>query len=127
MEEKPFTTGSYREFLESGKIMANRCRSCGNVHLPPRPICPRCGGRSLEWMEIEGRGTLQAFTVVHAPPKRLRGREPYATGIVKLEGGPSISGLILDVKRGEDINIGVEVEAVIVREEDGVKLCFRLV
>lgn len=127
MEEKPFTTSSYREFLESGKIMANRCRSCGNVHLPPRPICPRCGGRSLEWMEIRGRGTLQGFTVIHVPPTRLKGRQPYATGIVKLEEGPSISGLILDVKRGEDIDIGVEAEAIIVREGDGLKLCFRLV
>lgn len=127
MEEKPFTTGSYNEYLEAGRIMGNRCRGCGEVHLPPRPICSRCGGRSLEWMEIRGRGTIQAYTVVYVPPARMKGREPYATGIVKLEEGPSISGRILDVKRGEEINIGAEVEAVIVREDDGVKLCFRIV
>jgi uncharacterized OB-fold protein len=125
--EKPFTTDSYREFLESGKIMASRCMGCGKLHLPPRPICSKCGGRSMEWVEIRGRGTLEAFTVIHVPPKRMKGRHPYATGIVRLEEGPRISGLILDIKRGEDVQIGAAVEAFIVREEDGAKLCFRLV
>jgi uncharacterized OB-fold protein len=125
--EKPFTTDSYREFLESGKIMASRCRGCGELHLPPRPICSKCGGRSMEWVEIGGRGTLEAFTVIHVPPKRMKGRHPYATGIVRLEEGPRISGLIPDIKRGEDVRIGAAVEAFIVREEGGAKICFRLV
>ncbi len=127
MEERPFTTGSYREFLEGGRIMGNRCRGCGRVHLPPRQICSGCGGRDLEWMEIQGRGKLQAFTVIHVPPTRMRGRHPYAVGIVKFEEGPSISGLILDIRRGEGLEVGAEVEPLIAREDDGLRLCFRLV
>lgn len=125
MSLRELTVRAFNDFLAEGRIMGSRCRGCGAISLPPRPICHRCGGRDLEWTELEGRGTVQAYTVIHIPLTRMRGRHPYACGIVKLDEGPSISGLILRVSEGERITVGSRVEAEFIKEGERTALCFR--
>ena len=52
----PYFTG-----LERGVAMATRCASCGRTWFAPRLTCT-CGGRSLAWVELSGRGTVVALT-----------------------------------------------------------------
>jgi len=125
MDGMEFTVKAFHDFLAEGRIMGSRCRGCGAVSLPPRPVCPECGGRGLEWTELEGRGTIQAYTVIHVPLTRMKDRCPYACGVVELDAGPRISGLILGVSEGEKIGVGSRVEAEFVKEGARTVLCFR--
>lgn len=125
MSERAFSVKSFRDFLSEGKIMGSSCKGCGAVLIPPRPICPECGGSDPEWTELEGRGTIQTYTVIHFPLTRMRDRCPYASGIVRLDAGPSISGLILGVSEEKNITVGTRVEAEFVEEGEQTKLYFR--
>ena len=125
MSERAFSVKSFNDFLSEGKIMGSRCKGCGAVSLPPRPICPECGGSDPEWIELEGRGTIQTYTLIHVPLTRMKNRCPYASGIVKLDAGPSISGLILGVSNEKELTVGTRVKAEFVEEEEQPTLCFR--
>ena len=119
------TIKAFNDFLGEKKIMGSRCGGCGAVHLPPRPICPECGGREPEWVQLNETGVVQAYTVITVPLTRLKESSPYAVGVVKLDEGPSISGTILGVKDGEEIAVGSKVKAEFVKEGERTVLCFR--
>ena len=122
-----YTSKNYSDFIADGKIRGSRCLKCGSVHLPPRPVCPECGGAEMEWADILGSGVVQSFTVVHIPLSTMVARAPYAVAVVKLDDGPSVSGLVLDVDDGEKISVGSRVEAEFVKEGEKTSLCFKLV
>jgi uncharacterized OB-fold protein len=122
-----FTSKAYLDFFGEGRIMGSRCRACGDASLPPRLVCKECGSVDLEWEEFKGRGEVRAFSIINVPLSRMEGRSPYAVGVVRLDDGPSISGLILDVKEGGELSVGSRVEAEYVKEGEKTALCFRLV
>ena len=55
------------EEVAKGKIPIQRCKGCGKLRHPPRPMCGACG--SMEWDHVaaSGRGTLHTYTVIHYP------------------------------------------------------------
>ena len=117
MTQREFTPASFSQFLAEKKLMASRCKACGGVHLPPRPLCPECHGVEMEWQEMSGQGKLAAFTAIAVVPsfmaKEGYGRDnPYLTGIVELEEGPRISARILglDAKEPEKIAVGTPLK-----------------
>ncbi len=112
----PFTVASFNQFLNQKRLMASRCTGCGQLHLPPRAICPTCFGDQLEWVELPGRGKLAAFTVIYVGPTSMNNagysrENPYVSGVVELEEGVKISGQILGVdgQHPETIQIGLPV------------------
>jgi uncharacterized OB-fold protein len=136
MSEETFTSAAFQRFLGEHKLMACRCRACGAVHLPPRPICADCHGEGIEWVETSGQGTLRAFTAIHVAPTAMveagHGRDnPYCVGIVRLEEGPSISAQLVgvDATRPESIEVGQSVEATFIERGEGkdrrIHLAFR--
>jgi uncharacterized OB-fold protein len=122
-----YTAKAYFDFIGERRIMGSRCGACGDVSLPPRPVCMECGSVELDWEEFEGRGEVRAFSVINIPLSRMEGRCPYAVGVVKLDDGPSVSGLILGVTSGDELSVGSRVEAEYVKEGEKTALCFRLV
>jgi uncharacterized OB-fold protein len=122
-----YTSKNYSDFLADGKIRGSKCVKCGSVHLPPRQVCSDCGGVEMEWADISGGGVVQSFTVVHIPLSTMVGRAPYTVAVVKLNDGPSVSGLVLDVDDGEKISVGSRVQAEFVKEREKTSLCFKLV
>lgn len=123
MEE--FTVKAFNDFLKEDKIMGSRCNDCGAIQLPPRPVCPDCKGRDLEWVKLKGEGVVQAYTVISVPLTKMKESCPYAVGVVKLEGGPSISGQILGVTKGQEMSVGARVRAEYMKIEERASLCFR--
>ena len=121
-----FTAKAYFDFIDEGRIMGSRCRACGDVSLPPRPVCKECGSVEMDWEELDGRGEVKAFSVINVPLSRMEGRSPYAVGVVKLDDGPSVSGLILNVTEGGELSVCSRVEAEYVKEGEKTLLCFRL-
>lgn len=112
----PFTVASFNQFLNEKKVMGTRCSQCGQLHLPPRAICPACFSDQLEWVEFAGKGTLAAFTVIYVGPTPMVDAgysrdNPYVSGIVELDEGVKISAQILGVdgKHPETIQVGLPV------------------
>lgn len=94
MSSEPFTIEQFYKFMQQKRLMAGKCRKCGKTHLPPRPLCDNCFSKEFDWVEVDRRGTLLTFTVIHIPPTQFQDLAPYAVGIVKLEKDLRIPGII---------------------------------
>ncbi len=108
-----FGIESFYRFVGEGKLMAAKCKRCGELMLPPRTICPNCIGKDLSWIELKANGKLLAYTLIHVAPKQFETLAPYAVGIVKLDDGPQLLGMIRGVeveKLKVDMSLTVEFE-----------------
>ena len=119
-----FTSKSYADYLAERKIRGSRCAKCGTLHLPPRPVCPECGGSEMAWADVSGAGVIRAFTVIPVSLSTMVGRSPYAVAVVKLDDGPNISGLVQDKR--DALSVGARVVAEFVKEGEKTTLCFKL-
>ena len=124
-----FNSHGFYKYIDEHKLMASRCKTSGELYMPPRPICSISHSTDMEWVEMSGKGTISAFTVITVGPTRMVAagydrKNPYCTGIVKLAEGGSISAQIfgLDLSKPERIKVGTPVHAIYFeREEDGKK------
>jgi uncharacterized OB-fold protein len=99
MTEAPFTIDQFYKYLAQGKLMAGKCTHCGKIHLPPRPLCDRCFHQTFTWLEIACTGRLVTYTVIHVAPEQFQHMAPYAVGIVELENGLKLPGMITGTKQ----------------------------
>jgi uncharacterized protein len=77
----------FYERLGEGRLSTTRCRRDGDVHWPPRVVCPRCHEEELEWIDLPLGGTIYAFSAVLAgAPLGMESDVPYAVGLVDLDG-----------------------------------------
>jgi uncharacterized OB-fold protein len=104
----PFTIEQFYKYLTEGKLMAGKCTRCGKIHLPPRPLCDNCFSQQFEWLEISGQGKLLTYSVIHIAPQQFQALAPYAVGIVELENGLRIPGMIQGATE-EQLKIGMEL------------------
>ncbi len=128
MGERGFDATSFYEFLGEHRLMGSRCRSCGALHVPPRPLCPACYSQEMAWEQLGGEGKLAAFTTIYIVPTAMLeagyGRDnPYCTGIVQLAEGPAISAQILgaDPRQPEQVQIGTSLRVAFVDRGEGEK------
>ena len=129
-EEREVNSASFYQFLAEKKLMASRCKKCQALHLPPHPICTKCHGNEMEWVEMKGNGKLAAFTAIAVGPsctieEGYNRDNPYLVGIVELDEGPKVSGRIrgLDAKKPENIKMGIPL-TVEFTEQGEVKSCY---
>jgi uncharacterized OB-fold protein len=119
-----FTTKFFNGFVAQGKLMGNRCKNCEELQIPPRQICSKCGSQQLEWYEFKGEGVLEAVTINRTPSSSFKGRCPYAVGIVRLDEGPSISGLMA-FDEPENFKVGTRVSFTVVKDGEKSILAFK--
>ena len=103
---EPFTIEQFYKFLQQGKLMAGICQKCKKVHLPPRPFCDNCGSQEFSWLNISGKGKLVTYTIINVAPQQFQSMTPYAVGIVELDGGLKIPGMLQAVTQ-EQLKIGM--------------------
>ena len=103
-----FTIESFYNFAKEGKLMATKCNKCGTLLLPPRPVCTNCFSEDFEWVELKGKGKLLTYTVIHVAPPQFQSMTPYVVGIVKLEDGPNLPGMIRGIEP-EKIKVGMDL------------------
>lgn len=73
--------------LGRGELRLQRCDGCGHFNHPPRIACPACHGRRFTWTQVEPRGTLYSYTIVHRPPvPAFKADVPYAVALVDIAG-----------------------------------------
>lgn len=125
MAARPFNDIAYNQFLNEEKLMGCRCRKCGERYVPPRPLCVKCYSPELEWVELNGRGRLVAFTCISiAPPFMMAQgydrKHPYISGVVELDEGGRVDARIegVDAMKPESIRIGMPMKAAFIRRKD---------
>jgi uncharacterized protein len=108
---------AYNKLLGEHKLMGSRCKKCGYLTVPPKPVCAKCHETEMELVEMKGGGKLVAYTVVAVGAPLMveegYGREKhYCCGIVELDEGAKICARIsgVDTSRPEQIKIGAPVE-----------------
>ncbi len=126
MATESFTQADFTGWLAEHKLMGARCQSCGALYAEARPMCPDCFGDDMAWEQLSGHGKLSAFTIVYIAPTAMieagYGRDnPYVTGIVALDEGPSISGQVigLDVRDAAQVAVGMPLRATFLTRGDG--------
>ena len=107
-ETLPFTIESFYKFVSEGKLMAAKCSKCGTLLLPPRPVCTKCLSTDFKWFGLKGKGKLLSYTVIHVSPVHFQSMAPYTVGIVELEDGPHLPGMIRGVEP-EKIRVGMDL------------------
>ena len=103
---EPFTIEQFYKFLQQGKLLAGKCLKCGKIHLPPRPLCDNCYSKEFEWVTVSGKGKLITYTVINIAPQQFQDLTPYAVGIIQLENGLKIPGMIQGIPQ-EQLKIGM--------------------
>jgi uncharacterized protein len=110
-------TQFFWEGAAAGKLLIQRCKSCGALRHPPAPVCGEC--HSFEWDTVEsvGKGSIYSFVVVHypeVPPFDY----PNPVGLIELDEGVRLIAGLVGVKRDE-IEIGQRVQVEFQSFDDG--------
>src|SRR5260370_4870197 len=66
----PVLTEDNRFFWDAaaqGRLVAQRCRGCGRLHHPPRPVCPACHSLEHEAVDLAGTGPGVHLALPHQP------------------------------------------------------------
>jgi len=124
MSKEAFTSAEFYRHLQNKRLMGSKCTACQKVYLPPRPLCIHCFTDDMQWVELSGKGTLQAFTCITVGPSFMVAlghdrKNPYCCGIVALEEGPQVSGQILGInpQEPESIRIGTPLTLEIMQQD----------
>ena len=108
-EAAPFTIEQFYRFMNEGKLIVAKCIKCGTIMLPPRPIRIQCYSENLEWIKLENKGKLLTYTIIHVAPPQFQHLVPYAVGIIELEKGLKLPGMIKGIDF-DKIKIGMELK-----------------
>lgn len=97
----PVAGAALTALRDDGRLLGARCSGCGQVVCPARSLCPACGGRAEELVDVGPEGRLVSWTDVP-------GRGTYA--LVRLDGADTaLVHRLLDP--GARLVIGVRVRA----------------
>ncbi len=113
VKNKQRMTAEFKKFiagLEEGKFLATKCASCGKKFMPPRFTCP-CGGKDLEWFEVNPEGTLYTWSIVHFAPDGIAKQVnvPYPLGVIELEDGLKLAAHLKGLTTKPKVGIKVKV------------------
>jgi len=91
----PYTkVTEFADYLKDGKLMASKCKKCGQFSFPPRADCIHCLSDEFEWVECSGKGGLHTYTIIHAAPTGFDDIAPYILGVLDLDDGGRLMGWI---------------------------------
>ena len=95
-------------YLETGKVMATRCKKCGVSYFPPKMDCPKCLSSEVEWFEIRGNGKLLTYTIVNYGPTGFEADAPYILALGEFDGVQILGRLSRDIEE-KDIEVGMSL------------------
>lgn len=121
----------FMEGLKEKKFLGNKCG--GRTFFPPRPFCYRTLELTSEWLEGDGVGTLEAFTVCYQetnsvayPRSEMKPRVPYVLGVIRVHDSDQCFFHILSGVDAQDpaallekIKAGLKVRPVWAKERIG--------
>lgn len=106
----PIREGVLTEGPDGGRLLANRCKSCGQVFFPNVDFCFSCFGEDMEDIVLGRRGKLYTYTIGYMASMHFQ--PPYAIGYVDMPEGVRIFAP-LKMMEGKPFKVGMEMEVVI--------------
>jgi uncharacterized OB-fold protein len=97
--------------VADGRLLLQRCRSCGLLRRPGVPMCGACHGVESDTQEASGRGAIHSWIVSHHPNDT--DAEPRIVALVELEEGLRLVSNLVDADPAHVAN------------DAPVELCFR--
>jgi uncharacterized protein len=91
-----------------GRLVAQRCRGCGRLDHPPRPVCPACHSPEREVIELAGTGSVYSYAVLHHP-RNPQFTYPLVAALVDLDEGVRVMSNLVGVEPA-DVRIGMPVQ-----------------
>ena len=113
----------YWQSAADGRLVVQRCLSCGEYQFYPRALCAACAG-AMEWVHVSGRGTLYTYTIIRQNRSpAFAALSPYAVGMVELEEGVRMMSNIVDCDV-EQLGVGMALEVLLLKAAVDVGLPF---
>jgi uncharacterized OB-fold protein len=109
---------AFVDYLEKGEVRGTQCKSCGKKFFPPRVDCDQCLGNDVEWIKIEGVGTLVTFTRQGFAPTGFDKDVPYTTALAIFD-GVQVFGRLDGSIPEDEVAIGMNVGIRTVQYDDG--------
>jgi uncharacterized OB-fold protein len=107
----PVLTDDNAAFWEAARqhrLVAQRCRDCGRLRHPPRPMCPECHSLDIELVDLAGTGVLYSYSLLHHP-RHPAFSYPVVAALVELDEGVRMVSNVVGVDPGE-VRIGMELQ-----------------
>lgn len=123
LRPRPFITRDnafWFEAVAQGRLVFQRCTSCGRLRHPPGPVCPHCHSFTWDTVTSSGRGTLYSFTVAHHP-KVPAFDYPHAVGLAEMEEGVRLMADIVDIPH-DQLRVGLPVQVRFTRHDEDLTL-----
>lgn len=89
-------------------LVAYQCDACGARYFDRRNACARCGRTSFTSVEVDGRGEVNAFTIVHRAAPGIP--VPFVAAIVKCDDGTWVRSNVVNCEPTPDaVTLGMRV------------------
>jgi uncharacterized OB-fold protein len=110
----------FRAIKDRGVILGTVCSTCGLTYVPPSMYCERCFAELEEWVEVPHRGWVYTYTILTRSLEDKPLSEPQVLALIELEGVHG--GLVhkLGSVSLDEVEVGMEVEAVFKPEQERV-------
>lgn len=103
----------YRQALDEGRFLIQRCAACERAVFYPRMLCPHCGADKLGWITPDGRGAVYSTTVVRRKPDA---GGDYNVALIDLHEGVRLMSRVEGIAPA-DVRIGMAVRARVVQQD----------
>jgi len=101
------------DVVKSGKVLARKCKKCGELHLATVYFCQNCGNREFENTILDGQGSIATFTIITVPPAGFDKYTPYAWVVLKLDNSKlRVSGFMGGIAKPADLPVGSRAKIV---------------
>ena len=106
----PFRDEVFVEDRDGKSLLANKCKSCGQIFFPKVHFCFNCMNEDMEGMTLSHRGRLNTYTIGNMASMQFQ--PPYAIGFIDMPEGIRIFAplkMVVD----KPFKIGMEMEMII--------------
>ena len=110
-----------------GRLVAQRCASCGTFRWTPSEICPECLSPDADWTSLRGTAAVWSYAVYRrAMHPAFADSVPYTVAMLELPEGIRMLGKVDtstgDAERDGELSIGDTVRAAFDRVSETVTL-----
>jgi uncharacterized OB-fold protein len=109
-EKVPIRDGIFIDGPDGETLLANKCKSCGQIFFPKVKFCLSCFNEGMEDVILSRRGELYSYSTAYMPSSYFK--PPHTVGYINLPEGLRIFAP-LKVEEGQALKVGIEMEVVI--------------
>lgn len=106
----PIKEGTFIEDPKGGILLANKCKSCGQIFFPKAVFCLSCFNEDMSELKLSRRGKLYSYTIGRMPSMHFE--PPYAIGYIDMPEGVRIFAP-LKIIEDKPLKVGMDMEVVI--------------